>query len=170
MFQPKTCSCTPVGKESSDIGTNTLIVSVSFDPGCSTCASCTCIPTRMGLYEDDKWKVYVSQNGSCPFCYLDPPDLLLFRTQQDIQIEDEPCPFCGTAESTCDCLLDCFVENHSGSEADIKQGKRYRLRGLGRRFMSKLRALRKDNGGGGGGGGIRHGLSQRLGAVRRGKT
>lgn len=183
MPQPAaTCPCTPVGKESFDLETNTLNVSVTFDPGCATCAACTCTPAHMDLSEDDKWKVYVAQNGSCPFCYLDVPDLLLFQPQQDGLLleeeeeedDDEPCAVCGIVDDICD----CFADNAAG----IEQGKRQRLRKLARRLVNKLKALRADKprGGGGGvgvdgsgsgsGGGFRRALSRKLTAVRFGKS
>lgn len=158
MSRTATCLCTPVGKESLDAGTNALTVSVTFDPGCPICAACTCTPAQLGSCEDDKWKVYILQNASCPFCYPDPPDMLLF---QDEQMDDEICPFCGTTDYMCDCLVDCFVDSGAG----IEQGEKHRMRNLGRRFMNKFRVLRRDSERG-----IRRAISRRLVAGILGKS
>lgn len=156
MSQPAaSCPCTPVGKEFFDLETNRLKVSVTFDPGCSVCAVCTCTPAQMDLLEGDKWAAYVSQNESCSFCYPDPPDLLLFQPHRD---QDEPCAVCGAIDDVCD----CFADNAAG----IEQGRRMRLRRLGRRLVDRLRTLRRDSPGGS----IMRALSWKLIAARRGRS
>lgn len=77
-------------------------------------------------------------------------------------MEDEICPFCGTADYMCDCLVDCFVDSAAG----IERGKKHRMRNLGRRFMNKLRVLRRDSERGG----IRRAISRRLVAGILGKS
>lgn len=159
MSHPATCPCTPIGKQALDIETSTLRVSVTYDPGCSVCAACTCTPIYMDLREADRWRVYTAENRPCHFCYPDPQDLLFSQPQEEHQ-QGDPCVVCGAAGDVCG----CFIDGAAGIA--VKQGRRRGLRRLGQRLMSKLGALRSDVKIGD----LRRAISRRLTTGRRGRS
>lgn len=122
---PELCNCIPRGSTEVN-GDNILIVSVTFDPGCSVCATCTCQPISMDPLEDNPWGVYVSSN-ECLYCFA-------------VDSMAEPCGICNSTDLT---LCDCFFARLADIEKAENEGE-HKIRRRARVFMEKLRALKKD--------------------------